>query len=144
MIALWWQSDDHTTTTQGGQQKVAATGQLTYSVEQIHGSVAALPPKDGYVRARPPVLSLGRIAANSGAGAFCEAPAGNLLAVDHPDRRADWSQRVFIGRGCARRAIAGRRFPGIWPPVQNSEAGDGHSGQSVGWELRRSGGVVPG
>src|SRR5258708_40055149 len=39
MIALWWQSDDRTKTTQGDQQKVAATGRLTYSVEQIRGVI---------------------------------------------------------------------------------------------------------
>ena len=64
--------------------------------------------------------------------------------MDHPDRRADWGERVFAGGGCAGREAVGRSISGIWEEVENPDARDADPGQSFGGELRRAGRTEPG
>ena len=84
--------------------------------------------KDGHVWAEPSVLSVGHRAADCGAGALCEASAGNVLVLHHFVWRVDWGQRLFAGGGGAGRAAVGRSVPWVRQAIENSDVGNADFG----------------
>src|SRR5262249_40970558 len=80
-------------------------------VAALSEATAALPRRSQSLGL--PLLPLGNHPADSGGGSFCEAPAGELLAVDHSNRRPHRRQRLSFGPSAPRYAVAAWRFSGI-------------------------------